>query len=119
MKKIILFLLVFAMSFSCSELVDKPKKVIDEKNMAYIIADLIIKENLSLIAPKVNMSDEVKFTLKKYKTNADVFSESYKYYIATGRIEKIYDKAEDLIFEKDPKAKKYIQDKLKQQTEVR
>lgn len=100
---------------SCSQLIDEPKNLIPKDKMAEIIAELTLNEELGILDPdKTNPENATRYTLKKFNIKGDDFSESYKYYIATEDLEKILDKAQKIILEKDPAAKKYIEKKLKE-----
>ena len=114
--KIILMKLIFVfLSFlmtSCSGLIDPPKNLIAKDEMAVLVAEFAINEQLSNTIPGTNIENATRVVLKQKKIKAKDFSESYKYYTATGDLEKILNDAQEIILNKDPAAKKYIEKNL-------
>lgn len=98
--------------FSCSEYIDKPKNLLDTTTMAEIMADLAINDQISFTYTNKNLESGTRFILKEHQVNAQDFVESYKYYVMTKKMNKIVDKAQDILLEKDPKAKQFVKDKL-------
>ena len=78
MRKIVAVLALLFLS-SCTEMVDKPKKLLSKEQMSAIIADFAIYDQAYSIRADVNMELSSRYVLKKHKTNATVYSESYKY----------------------------------------
>lgn len=114
MKKIFgLFLFVFFM-FSCSQYLDKPEHLISSKKMAEVIADMALNEGVSVINPKVNLESGTRHILKKHQIKPKDFSESYKYYTFTRKLEPILEEAQEIVKEKNPESEKYIEKKLKE-----
>ena len=112
-------LIIFSfLIMSCSQLIDEPKNLIPKDKMSEIIAEFAMNEQIGNINPQTDMENATRFTLKKYKIKGIDFSESYKYYIATGDLEKILNNAQEIILEKDPAAKMYIEKKLKETKNV-
>ena len=96
------------MLLSCSGIVDKPTNLVSNKKMAEIIADLAINDQLGVVLQGYNVESQVQATFSQHKVSPKDFLNSYKYYIATNKIESIYSESQELILEKDPKAKEYI-----------
>ncbi len=113
MRKLIYFILLI-LTVSCSELINRPKNLLPENKMSEIIAEFAVNDQLNTYLPATNMESATRFVLKKHKTNATAFNESYKYYLATGDLEEILVKAQEVIMERDPKAEDYINKKLQQ-----
>ena len=112
-------LIIFSfLIMSCSQLIDEPKNLIPKDKMSEIIAEFAMNEQIGNINPQTDMENATRFTLKKYKITGIDFSENYKYYTATGDLEKILNNAQEIILEKDPAAKMYIEKKLKETKNV-
>ena len=112
-------LIIFSfLIMSCSQLIDEPKNLIPKDKMSEIIAEFAMNEQIGNINPQTDMENATRFTLKKYKIKGIDFSESYKYYTSTGDLEKILNNAQEIILEKDPAAKMYIEKKLKETKNV-
>ncbi len=107
------FVLVFFFIMSCSGTIDKPKNLISKNVMAEILADIALSEQAIFIYPDKNLESGTLFVLQQHKVKAEDFVESYKYYLVSKKLKNIVDDAKTIILEKDPKAEKYIQDKLK------
>ena len=112
MKKIVLVLFSFLM-MACSELINKPKNLISKDTMAQVLAEFAMDEQLTLIVENINLDNATRYTLQKNKIKGDDFVQSYKYYTATSEIKKILDNAQDIVLNKDPAAKIYIEKELK------
>lgn len=113
MKKIIC-LFALACLFSCSDYVDKPKNLVSEEKMAEILADLAVNDQATFMFPNTNLEAGTRFILKAHNIKADDFVESCKYYLVKQKMEGIADDAQEILLKKDPKADKYVKDKLKQ-----
>lgn len=107
MRKLAGFLLILVL-FSCSDIVDKPKKLVSEQDMAVMIAELAINDQLGILVQGYNAENQTQSTFTQHKIAPKDFLDSYKYYTATNKIEKIFAKSQEVILEKDPKAKDYI-----------
>ena len=116
MRKLIF--LVFALVMSCSELIDAPKNLIPKDKMSQLVADFALDEQLIINTPNTDLENSTRFDLNKYKVKGVDFTESYKYYLATGELEKILTDAQQIILEKDPAAKDFIEKKLKENKNV-
>jgi hypothetical protein len=117
MKKFwLLFLAFFA--FSCGKLIDPPKNLVEKETMSQLIADFAMNEQLTSVIQNLNLDNATRYTLKQKKTTGKAFTESYKYYTATGEIEGILNDAQKIVLDKDPAAKEYIQKKLKENRNV-
>lgn len=100
--------------FSCTEMVDKPKNLLSKEQMSEIIADFAIYDQSYSVKPDANMELVTRFVLKKHKTNAVIYRDSYKYYLAnTGELEDIFENAKEIIINKDPKLEGYIEKEQK------
>ncbi len=117
MKNWFLIVVTFLLA-SCSELIDPPKNLIEKDKMAEIIAEFAINDQLSTFFPQTNIENLTRFTLQKNKITATNFVESYKFYTATGDMEKILNNAQEIVMAKDPAAKNYIEKKLKENKNV-
>nr|WP_315030489.1 DUF4296 domain-containing protein [uncultured Chryseobacterium sp.] len=113
MKKLI-FIFVLLGLFSCSDYIDKPKNLIDEKVMAEVIADLMLNEQATFMYQNKNMEAGTRFVLKSHHVKPDDFIQSFKYYTIKEKMEGITNDAQEILVKKDPKAEKYVKDKLKQ-----
>ena len=113
MKRLTLFLLSLFM-LGCSELIDPPKNLIPKDTMAELLAEFALNEQLGMVVSNVNLDNATRFALQQKKVKGNDFVESYKYYTATGDIEKIMTQAQKIILNKDPAAKEYIQKKIKE-----
>lgn len=113
MRKITLVLFsLFIMS--CSQLIDQPKNLVPKDTMSELLAEFAMTEQLNMVADNINLDNATRYTLQQKEIKGDDFVESYKYYTATGDIEKIIDNAQEIVLNKDPKAKIYIEKKLKE-----
>lgn len=111
MRKLTFFFVLLMVS--CSELIDPPKKLVPKDTMAELLADFAINEQLVQVEPRFNLENSTRQELKKKNITGKDFSESYKYYAATGDLEKIMTQAQEIILKKDPASKEYIKNKLK------
>lgn len=105
---------VFLGLFSCSDYIDKPKNLVDQEVMAEVIADLIITDQANFMYQNRNMEAGTRFILKTHHVKPDDFVESFKYYVIKEEMEGIANDAQQILLRKDPKAEKYVKDKLKQ-----
>jgi hypothetical protein len=117
MKKIAVFF-IFLMLFSCKEYIDKPKNLIDKDVMAELMAELAINDQVSFMYQGKNLESGTRFILKNYNIKPDDFVESYKYYLVNKKMKGIVEEAQKILLEKDPKADKYVKDKLKSNLDV-
>lgn len=99
-------------------MIDEPKKLVSKNKMSEIVAEFALNEQAKTIVPETDMENVTRFTLKKYGITGNDFTESYKYYTATGDLEKILSNAQKIILTKDPAAKAYIENKLKETQNV-
>lgn len=117
MRKITLLIFSFLM-MACSELIDKPKNLVPKDTMTEILAEFAMNEQLGMVVENINLDNATRYTLQQKKIKGDDFVESYKYYTASGEIEGILNNAQDIILNKDPAAKAYIEKKLKENKNV-
>lgn len=117
MKRLTLFLLSLFM-LGCSELIDPPKNLLPKDTMAELLAEFALNEQLGMVVSNVNLDNATRFALQQKKVKGNDFVESYKYYTATGDIEKIMTQAQKIILNKDPAAKEYIEKKIKENKNV-
>ena len=110
MKKLVLVILLSF--FSCQHLMDKPKNLIPKKEMANILADLALNDQLTYFNPSGNIEAGTRYILQKRNIKGKDFVDSYQYYILDKSINGIYQDAQDIIIENNPNSKKYILDKL-------
>jgi len=117
MKRLWLIFFSFLM-MSCSELIDPPKNLIAKEEMSEIIAEFALNDQFNNFLPQSDLENATRLVLKRKKIKAQDFTESYKYYIATGELEEILNDAQKIILAKDPAAKDYIDKKLKENQNV-
>ncbi|UOE41339.1 DUF4296 domain-containing protein [Chryseobacterium suipulveris] len=113
MRKLALILFSLLM-VSCSQLIDEPKNLVPKNTMSELIAEFAMNDQVTTVISTANIEDATRITLKQKNIKATDFVESYKYYLATGDLEKILNNAQEIVLEKDPAAKKYIEKKLKE-----
>ncbi|MEG1591242.1 DUF4296 domain-containing protein [Chryseobacterium sp.] len=112
MKKLF-FIFILTSLFSCNEYIDKPKNLIGKTEMAEIIADLAINDQVIFLYPKSNLESGTRFILKNHKVKNEDFIASYRYYIIKQKMKGIVDDAQKIIIEKDPKSEKKIKGDIK------
>ena len=104
---------------SCTEAIKKPDNILPEDKMSEIIADFALNEQSYTIGGNINSENATRFILKKYNIKGELFTESYKYYMTKPEtIADIFDKAQEIIKSKDPKAEGFINKKLKEDSDV-
>lgn len=113
MKKLI-FIFVLMSMLSCSDFIDKPKNLIDQDVMAEVIADLMINDQAVFTYQDKNMEAGTRFVLKSHNVKPSDFTESFKYYVIKEKMNDITNNAQEILLKKDPKAEKYVKEKLKQ-----
>ncbi|MFS4471763.1 DUF4296 domain-containing protein [Chryseobacterium sp. T20] len=113
MKKL-LFIFVLLGLLSCGDYIDKPKNLIDKDMMAEIIADLAINDQAIFVYPDKNMEAGTRAVLKSHKVKPDDFVNSFKYYVIKEEMDGITNDAQEILLKKDPKADKYVKERLKQ-----
>lgn len=119
MKNLIFYIVMIFCVSSCTEALEKPKDLIPEDQMSEIIADFAINEQSYTIGGNINSENATRFILKKYNIKGDLFTQSYQYYMTKPEtIADIFDKAQDIIKSKDPKAEDFINKKLKENSFV-
>lgn len=111
--KVFLFLILVILS-SCKQAIEKPKNLISEDEMSSLIAEFALADQMSFVAPSASMEAQTRYILKQHKIKAKDFQESYTYYTGINKLDKIFDGAENIVEQKDPKAKDYINKKLKE-----
>lgn len=117
MRKLAIILFSFLM-IACTELINKPKNLIPKDTMSEVLADFAMNEQLTMIDQSLNLDNATRYTLQQKKIKGNDFVESYKYYTASGEIEQILNDAQEIIMNKDPAAKIYIEKKLKDNKNV-
>lgn len=105
--------LLLLVCVSCGKIVNKPEILIPEKEMASLVADLAINDQMMLVDPKISPSQQAEYIFNQKKIKIKDFRASYQYYLATEKISGIFDEAMQIIDKKDPKLKTYIQNKNK------
>ena len=109
------FLILFSiLVMSCSQLIDPPKNLIPKDEMSEIIAEFSVNDQFNNLLPQSDLENATRFVLKNKKVKASDFTESYKYYIASGDLEEILNDAQKIIVAKDPAAKDYIDKNVKE-----
>ncbi|WP_034701578.1 DUF4296 domain-containing protein [Chryseobacterium luteum] len=117
MKKLV-FIFIMLCMFSCGDYIDKPKNLIEPAKMAEILADLAITDQAVNIYENKNLEAGTRFVLKTHQVKSEDFLESFKYYVIKDKMKDIAEDAQKIVLKKDPKADKYIQDKLKKSGNV-
>ncbi|NML72232.1 DUF4296 domain-containing protein [Chryseobacterium sp. RP-3-3] len=112
MKKLV-FIFVMLGMFSCGDYIDKPKNLIESEVMAEILADLTITDQAVVIYQNKNLEAGTRFVLKTHKVKSEDFVNSFQYYVIKDKMKDIAEDAQKIVLKKDPKAEKYVQDKLK------
>ena len=102
------------MMCACTELIDQPKNLVPKDKMAVILADFALTEQAESLSPAINMDNSTRYILQKYKIKGQDYVDSYKYYTATGEMPGIIEDAQDIVLNKDPAAKIYIEKKIKE-----
>lgn len=111
-------LFTFLFLVSCSEYIDKPKNLLDKDTMSEIMADLAINDQVTTTFQGKNLESGTRYILKTHGVKADDFIESYKYYVVKGKMSQIVDDAKEILLEKDPKAKGFVEGKSKPNTKL-
>ncbi|WP_294276635.1 DUF4296 domain-containing protein [uncultured Chryseobacterium sp.] len=114
MKKLVFFFVLMSMLLACSGYMDKPENLIPKDRMAEIMADMAINDQATFVYPNSNLEAGTRFVLKSHQVKPADFVESFKYYTINQQMKGIADDAQKILLDKDPKAEKYIQNKLKQ-----
>ncbi len=112
MRKLV-FIFVMLCMFSCGDYIDKPKNLIEPDAMAEILADLTITDQAVVIYQNRNLEAGTRFVLKNHKVKSEDFINSFQYYVIKDKMKDIAEDAQKIVLKKDPKAEKYVQDKLK------
>ena len=108
------FLLFSLLMMACSELINEPKNLVPKDKMAEVLAEFAMNEQLNLVVENINLDNATRYTLQQNKIKGNDFVESYKFYTASGDIEKIIENAQEIVLTKDPASKIYIEKKLKE-----
>ena len=117
MKKITLVLFSLLM-IACSQLINKPKNLVSKDTMSQLFAEFAINDQLTMIVENVNLDNATRYALQQRKIKGNDFVESYKYYTATREIQGILENAQEIVINKDPTAKIYIEKKIKENKNV-
>lgn len=99
---------------SCKQVLEKPNSLLSETEMSSLVAEFALADQMSFVAPNASMETQTRYILEKHHVKAKDFQESYTYYTGTGKLDKIFDDAQKIVLEKDPKAKDYINKKIKE-----
>ncbi|CAA7385920.1 DUF4296 domain-containing protein [Chryseobacterium fistulae] len=110
MKKIVLAFFLVCL-FSCGDYIDRPKNLLTKEQMAEILADLSINNQVAYMYTNSNLEAGTRFILKNHKVKKDDFIESFRYYVVKNKMNEIVDEAQKIILKKDPKAEKYVNDR--------
>lgn len=110
------FLSVLILFFlgSCGQVLNEPKDLLSEKEMSSLIAEFALADQMTFVAPSASVETQTRYILKRHKIKAKDFQESYTYYTGTNKLNKIFADAQEIVFSKDPKAKDFIKNKLKE-----
>jgi hypothetical protein len=87
MKKLVFIIFVLAVVFACDrEVVQKPKHLLEEKEMVNILYDLSLLQALKSVTPKVldeNHVDARNYIYKKYSIDSLTFVQNHIYYASS------------------------------------
>ncbi|SMP06651.1 DUF4296 domain-containing protein [Chryseobacterium profundimaris] len=111
MKKLIFFFVLISL-FSCGDYIDKPKNLVPQDKMAEIMSDLAINDQAVYMYPNSNLEAGTRYVLQIHNVKSADYTESFKYYVVKEKMNGIVEDAQEILLKKDPKAEKYIKDKL-------
>lgn len=119
-KKILLFLVVLSMLFSCKkELVKTPNRIIEKDKMVDIMYDLALLEAIKIQNPssldsfKINSND---YIFKKYKIDSLQFAQNNIYYAADYKeYKKMFEKIKSRLDKNKISVEKLINDNKKKE----
>lgn len=120
LKKILLFLVVLSMLFSCKkELVKTPNRLIEKDKMVNIMYDLTLLEAIKIQNPssldsfKINSND---YIFKKYKIDSLQFAQNNVYYAADYKeYKKMFEKIKSRLDKNKISVEKLIKDNKKKE----
>ena len=120
LKKILLFLVVLSMLFSCKkELVKTPNRLIEKDKMVNVMYDLAILEAIKIQNPssldsfKINSND---YIFKKYKIDSLQFAQNNIYYAADYKeYKKMFEKIKSRLDKNKISVEKLIKDNKKKE----
>jgi len=112
MKRLVLFCL-FGFFLSCSDYVERPANLLSEDEIAEIVAEITIQEELLRVTQNSNMENATRLVLQKYKVSAADFTASYKYHGSSRKLESILEESQEIIKKRHPKAEAFIEKELK------
>ena len=112
------FAILVLVLYSCGEVINEPKNLLEQSKMAEIIAELSINDQLASVTNNYNPDAQTRNTFKKLNTKPQDFVDSYKYYIAKNKMKNIYVDAQEIILNKDPKTQKQLDKKIKEQEDL-
>lgn len=120
LKKILLFLVVLSMLFSCKkELVKTPNRLIEKDKMVNIMYDLALLEAIKIQNPssldsfKINSND---YIFKKYKIDSLQFAQNNIYYAADYKeYKKMFEKIKSRLDKNKISVEKLIKNKKKKE----
>jgi len=111
MKKLIFFFVLISL-FSCGDYIDKPKNLVPQDKMAEIMSDLAINDQAVYMYPNSNLEAGTRYVLQIHNVKSADYTESFKYYVVKEKMNGIVEDAQEILLKKDPKAEKYVKDKL-------
>ena len=114
----LLLICVLVLSTACSGVVDRPENLLSKTQMAEVLAELAINDQVFLINSTANIELGTRFILNQKKIKAKDFIDSYQYYALNNKMQGILEDAQKIVMEKDPKAEEYIKKKLKETDKV-
>lgn len=112
LKKLLPFIFLSFLMMNCSELINKPKNLIAKDKMSMLVAEFALNDQINNFIPGTDLETATRTVLKNNNIKAKDFNESYKFYAATGDLDKILSDAQEIILDKDPAAKKFIEKNL-------
>ena len=83
--------------------------------MAEIIAELALNDQARFMSNASSLESGTKYILEQHQIKGKDFINSYQYYIINDNIDGIYNDAQEIIMEKNPKSKDYILKNIKKE----
>ncbi len=76
------------------------------------MADLAINDQATFMYPNSNLEAGTRYVLKTHHVKSEDYIESFKYYVVKEKMNRIVEEAQEILLKKDPKAEKYVNDKM-------
>jgi|GEM_PF-1703136 len=106
-----LSIFILLLSFISCQYLEKPKNFLSEEQMADILLDMAIFDDLPRIDSNIKSEETYKHLFLLHNINMDDYIDNYAYYASQKKIKYIISLAEKKLMNKDPKIKEYIKEK--------